>query len=182
MSFVWPWLLAALVAVPLVLLLALWFDRRRSKYAVAFTNLDVLASVATARRRPWRWVPLALFLLALASASAALARPKTKIAVPSDRATIVLLVGLAGRFRRWWLVATPIVVVIAAFFAFVSGWLLGASAHPLRNQQLAADAHPVSRLAAGRLARPAHHGRRRDHRVAQPVCGRPVRPASFPRR
>ena len=99
MSFVWPWLLAALVAVPLVLLLALWFDRRRSKYAVAFTNLDVLASVATARRRPWRWVPLALFLLALASASAALARPKTKIAVPSDRATIVLLVDVSGSMR-----------------------------------------------------------------------------------
>ena len=99
MSFVWPWLLAALVVVPLVLGLALWLDRRRSKYAVTFTNLDVLASVATTRRRPWRWVPLALFLLALASASAALARPKTKIAVPSDRATIVLLVDVSGSMR-----------------------------------------------------------------------------------
>jgi STE24 endopeptidase len=64
----------------------------------------------------------------------------------SALATIVLLVGLAGRFRRWWLVATPIVVVIAAFFAFVSGWLLGASAHPLRNQQLAADARRMERI------------------------------------
>lgn len=64
----------------------------------------------------------------------------------SALATIVLLVGLAGRFRRWWLVATPVVVVIAAFFAFVSGWLLGASAHPLRNQQLAADARRLERI------------------------------------
>ena len=64
----------------------------------------------------------------------------------SALATIVLLVGLAGRFRRWWLVATPIVVVIAAFFAFVSGWLLAASSHPLRNQQLAADARRMERL------------------------------------
>jgi Ca-activated chloride channel family protein len=98
-TFVWPWLLAVLAVVPLVLLLALWLDRRRSKYAVAFTNLDVLASVATTRRRPWRWVPLALFVLALASASAALARPKTKVAVPSDRATIVLLVDVSGSMR-----------------------------------------------------------------------------------
>src|SRR5438105_4140213 len=34
--------------------------------------------------------------------------------------TIVLLVGLAGRLERWWLVAAPVVVVIAALFAFVS--------------------------------------------------------------
>jgi STE24 endopeptidase len=67
-------------------------------------------------------------------------------AAVSALATIVLLVGLAGRFRRWWLVATPVVVVIAALFAFVSGWLLAASAHPLRNQQLAADARRMERI------------------------------------
>jgi STE24 endopeptidase len=64
----------------------------------------------------------------------------------SALATIVLLVGLAGRFRRWWLVATPIVVVIAAFFVFVSGWLLAGASHPLRNPQLAADAQRVERI------------------------------------
>ena len=99
MSFVWPWLLGVLVAVPLALAFALWLDRRRARYAVAFTNLDVLASVATTRRRPWRWVPLALFLLALASASTALARPRAKVSVPSDRATIVLLVDVSGSMR-----------------------------------------------------------------------------------
>jgi STE24 endopeptidase len=64
----------------------------------------------------------------------------------SALATIVLLVGLAGRFRRWWLVATPIVVVIAAFFVFVSGWLLAGASHPLRNPQLAADARRMERI------------------------------------
>ncbi len=67
-------------------------------------------------------------------------------AAVSALATIVLLVGLAGRFRRWWLVATPVVVVIAAFFAFVSGWLVAGSAHPLRNPQLAADARRMERI------------------------------------
>jgi Ca-activated chloride channel family protein len=99
MSFVWPWLLAVLVTVPLALAFAFWLDRRRARYAVSFTNLDVLASVATTRRRPWRWVPLALFLLALASASTALARPREKVSVPSDRATIVLLVDVSGSMR-----------------------------------------------------------------------------------
>ena len=67
-------------------------------------------------------------------------------AAVSALATIVLLVGLAGRFRRWWLVATPAVVVIAAFFAFVSGWLIAGSSHPLRNQQLAADVRRIERI------------------------------------
>lgn len=64
----------------------------------------------------------------------------------SALATIVLLVGLAGRFRRWWLVATPVVVVIAALFAFVSGWLLAASTQPLGNPQLVADARRLERI------------------------------------
>jgi len=58
----------------------------------------------------------------------------------SVMAGIVLLVGLAGRFKRWWLIAAPVIVVIAALFAFVSGWLAAASSHPLRNSVLAADA------------------------------------------
>src|SRR3954447_632956 len=64
----------------------------------------------------------------------------------SALATIVLLVGLAGRFRRWWLIAVPIVVVFAALTAFVSGWLESAAAHPLRNPQLAADGRRLARV------------------------------------
>ena len=64
-----------------------WLDRRRARYAVAFTNLDLLASVVAERRRPWRrWVPLALFLLALAAASAALARPTATVSVTVEPA------------------------------------------------------------------------------------------------
>jgi STE24 endopeptidase len=61
-------------------------------------------------------------------------------------ATIVLLVGLAGRFRRWWLVASPIVVVFAAFFAFVSGWIAAAGSHPLRDPGLSADVVRLERI------------------------------------
>jgi Ca-activated chloride channel homolog len=98
-TFASPWLLLTLLLVPATLLLALWFEKRRAQYAVAFTNLDVLASVAE-KRRPWRrWVPLALFLLALASASVALARPRATVAVPANRATVVLLVDVSGSMR-----------------------------------------------------------------------------------
>jgi Ca-activated chloride channel family protein len=98
-TFASPWLLVTLLLVPATLLLALWFEKRRARYAVAFTNLDVLASIAE-KRRPWRrWVPLALFLLALASASVALARPRATVAVPANRATVVLLVDVSGSMR-----------------------------------------------------------------------------------
>jgi STE24 endopeptidase len=61
-------------------------------------------------------------------------------------ATIALLVGLAGRFRRWWLIAAPVVVVFAAFFAFVSGWLGALVSHPLRDPALQADVTRLERI------------------------------------
>jgi len=99
MTFGWPWLLLGLVIVPITLAFALWLERRRSRYAVAFTNLDLLASVASTRRAPKRWIPLVLFLLALASATAALARPRAHVSVPAGRATVVLLVDVSGSMR-----------------------------------------------------------------------------------
>jgi Ca-activated chloride channel family protein len=99
MSFTSPWFLLALLIVPATLALALWLDRRRARYAVAFTNLELLASVAGPRRSWRRWVPLALFLLALAAASTALARPKATVSVPANRATVVLLVDVSGSMR-----------------------------------------------------------------------------------
>lgn len=99
MTFASPWFLLALLVVPVSLVLALWLDRRRARYAVAFTNLELLASVA-GTRRPWkRWLPLGLFLLALAAASAALARPRAPVSVTASRATVVLLVDVSGSMR-----------------------------------------------------------------------------------
>ncbi len=99
MTFGSPFLLVLLLIVPAAAVLAVWFDRRRSRYAVAFTNLELLAAVAPKRRPLWRWLPLALFLLALAFASAAIARPRASISKPADQATVVLLVDVSGSMR-----------------------------------------------------------------------------------
>ena len=58
---------------------------------------------------------------------------------------IVVLVGLAGRFRHWWAAATLVFVAIAAAFAFLSGWLAATSTHPLRDRVLAADVRRLER-------------------------------------
>jgi STE24 endopeptidase len=58
---------------------------------------------------------------------------------------IVILVGLAGRFRYWWAIAGAVFVGIAALFAFTSGWLSAAGTHPLRNPGLVADVRRFER-------------------------------------
>jgi STE24 endopeptidase len=60
--------------------------------------------------------------------------------------SIVLVVGLAGRFRRWWLIAGPIIVGVGALFAFTEGYLVAAAAHPLRDRALKADAKRLERI------------------------------------
>ncbi len=61
-------------------------------------------------------------------------------------ASIVLVVGLAGRFRRWWLIAGPVIVGIAALFAFTSGFLAGAVSHQLHDRSLTADTRRLERI------------------------------------
>ncbi|HTR32522.1 MAG TPA: VWA domain-containing protein [Gaiellaceae bacterium] len=101
MTFGSPWFLLLLLLVPATAVAAWWLERRRARYTVAFTNLDVLASVAGAgrRRRLVALLPLVLFLLAVATASAAVARPRVALSEPSSQATVVLLVDVSGSMR-----------------------------------------------------------------------------------
>jgi Ca-activated chloride channel family protein len=71
-------------------------QQRRRHYAVRFTNLDLLASVAP-RRPGWRrHVPAALMALALVSLIVSLARPVTEVRVPKDSATIVVVIDVSA--------------------------------------------------------------------------------------
>ncbi len=96
MRLEWPLLLLTLLLVPLALAGYLALERRRSRYALRFTNLDVLSQVV-GRSRPWRrYVPPALFLLALAALLAALARPQVSVLSAKEDASIVLAVDTSG--------------------------------------------------------------------------------------
>jgi Ca-activated chloride channel homolog len=96
MSFEWPWALLALLLVPLALAAWILVQRRPSPYAVAFTNLDVLASVVDRRRQWRRWVPPALFLAALAALAVGFARPQVEVMTEREQATIVLAIDSSG--------------------------------------------------------------------------------------
>jgi Ca-activated chloride channel family protein len=92
----WPLGLLALLLVPLALAGYLQIERRRARYAIHYTNIDVLAGVVTRGSR-WRSiVPVALVLLALTSALAAFARPEARVTASSEQASIALAVDMSG--------------------------------------------------------------------------------------
>ena len=94
MSFGHPLLLLTLLVVPAAIA-AYWLaERRRMRYAVRFTNLDVLAGVARGGSVR-RFAPFVLFLAALSSLCFAVARPHATTLVPQERATVILVIDVS---------------------------------------------------------------------------------------
>jgi Ca-activated chloride channel family protein len=119
MSFEWPYALVALLIVPIALAVYVYAQRRPSRYALAYPNLGVLASVVE-RSGAWRrWVPPALFLLALTSLGIALARPNVNITVQREQATIVLAIDSSGSMRAEDVVPTRMGAAQAAVRRFL---------------------------------------------------------------
>jgi Ca-activated chloride channel family protein len=99
MTFLEPLLLLGLLLVPVLLGLYLWAQRRRERYAVRFTNLDLLANLAP-RRPAWRrHVPPVLYLGAIAALVVGLARPTMMVPVPREDATVILAIDVSGSMQ-----------------------------------------------------------------------------------
>jgi Ca-activated chloride channel family protein len=92
MTFGHPILLLSLLVPALAVVLYLLVIRRPGRNAVTFTNVDVLAGVAT-RATTWRTlVAPVLLLLAVAALCVAVARPHVRRLVPDERATVILVI------------------------------------------------------------------------------------------
>ena len=99
MTFADPQLLIALLLAPLAVAAYLYVQRRRSRYAVRFTNVDLLSNLVP-RTPAWRrHVPAALYLVAIGALVIALARPSMVLAVPREQATIILTMDVSGSMR-----------------------------------------------------------------------------------
>lgn len=99
MSFAEPLFLLALLLIPLAVLAYLAAQRRRTRYATTFTNVDVLAGVL-ARTPAWRrHLPPLVALLALTALVVAMAKPQRTVAVPRERATVILVTDVSASMQ-----------------------------------------------------------------------------------
>ncbi len=121
MSFAWPAALLSLALIPVLMLAYVLIQRRRVKYAMRFTNLDLLANVVD-RSPGWRrHLPPLFALVALAALLVALARPQTTIAVPRDEASVVLAIDVSGSMMATDVPPTRLAAAKESASAFVQG-------------------------------------------------------------
>lgn len=91
-TFLDPWRLLLLVGVVILAVAYVVLQRRGNAYAVRFTNLDLLASVAPKRPGWRRHVAAATYLLALTLVVVGFARPAVDTKKPRQRATVMLAI------------------------------------------------------------------------------------------
>ena len=99
MSFGAPLFLLALLLVPLAVVAYVRHERTRRAAAAAFVMPALQASVVP-RTPGWRrHMPLAVYALALTVLIVALAKPQTTVAVPVERASIMLTTDYSGSMQ-----------------------------------------------------------------------------------
>ncbi len=86
------WLLLGVVALAVAYVIA---QRRRSRYAVRFTNLKLLDRVAPSRPGWRRHLPASLFLAMLGLLVVGFAQPQAEVRVPRERATVLVAVDIS---------------------------------------------------------------------------------------
>jgi Ca-activated chloride channel homolog len=96
MSFSWPWALLALLAVPLLLGLRWWLNRRRKRAAITVSSVALIRAAVPGRTAWRRRIPVYLFLIGMLALAAGLARPQASIAVPSDNTSILLAIDVSS--------------------------------------------------------------------------------------
>ena len=96
MSFANPYVLLALLALPLLALAYVGEQRRRRMAAQAFAVEKLQPSVAPRRPRWRRHMPVLVFALAMAVLVGAAAKPQRTIATPIERASIMLATDVSG--------------------------------------------------------------------------------------
>ena len=96
MTFTWPIALLGLVAVPLIVALYIWMQRRRRADALRYSSVSMVALAIGAGPGIKRHIPMALYLVAVSVLIVALARPKASIPVPQSSGTVILSIDVSG--------------------------------------------------------------------------------------
>jgi Ca-activated chloride channel homolog len=120
-SFGAPLVLVGLVLIPAVIGSYVRHQRHRRRAAAAFASPALLASVAP-RRPGWRrHAPMAAFALALAVLIVAAAKPQKTVAVPVERASIMLATDVSGSMEATDVKPSRLVAARRAARQFING-------------------------------------------------------------
>jgi Ca-activated chloride channel homolog len=93
--FLEPWWLLGIIPVLGLAAMYVWRQLRRRSYAVRFTNVDLLKTLAPRGLGYKRHLAAGAFLLTLLTLACALARPSTDAKQPLERATIMLAIDVS---------------------------------------------------------------------------------------
>jgi Ca-activated chloride channel homolog len=96
MSLSWPWALLALLAVPLLLVVRWWLNRRRKRAAITVSSVALIRAALPGRTAWRRKIPVYLFLAGLLALGVALTRPQATVSVPGDNTSILLALDVSG--------------------------------------------------------------------------------------
>jgi Ca-activated chloride channel family protein len=121
MTFLRPAALWLLVAVAGLVAFYVVMQRRRRHYAVRFTNLDLLGSVAPKRPGWRRHLPASVVALALVVSVVGLARPVHDVRVAKKTAIVMLVVDVSASMAATDVAPTRLKAAIAAGSSFVNG-------------------------------------------------------------
>ncbi|BEL12105.1 VWA domain-containing protein [Actinoplanes sichuanensis] len=119
MSLSWPWALAAVLAVPLLLLARWWFNRRRKRTAVTVSSIALIRAALPGRTAWRRRIPVYLFLAGLVALAGGIARPQASVAVPSNDTTILLAIDVSGSMCNTDIAPNRLAVAVDAAREFV---------------------------------------------------------------
>ena len=99
LTFMWPDFLWLLLAVPLLVLLYLWLLQRKKKFTLRYASLAIVKDAMGGRLHWRRHVPPALFLVAITATLLAASRPLAVVTLPSDHATIMMVMDVSLSMR-----------------------------------------------------------------------------------
>ncbi len=157
MTFASPYVLLALLALPVLVAGYLVAQRGRGRAAQAFSAPAMAASVTPHRPGPRRHVPVSLFLAAVATLVVAAARPRANVSVDVARLSIMLATDVSGSMRATDISPDRVTAAQAAADAFVTSTpgavkvgVMQFNQHPLVLAQPTQD-HLALYTALGRL-------------------------------
>lgn len=96
MSLTWPWVLLALLVLPLIGGIWWWARHWRRRSALRVTSIALIRAAVPGRSRWRRLIPPVLLAAGLAVLAVGAARPEATVPVPSTSATIILALDVSG--------------------------------------------------------------------------------------